>query len=46
MDSLYQGIQQGQEPSIALRKAKLALLGTSSFRAPFFWAPFQIYTVH
>jgi CHAT domain-containing protein len=46
MDSLYQGIQQGQEPSVALRKAKLALLqGTHSFRAPFFWAPFQLYTV-
>jgi CHAT domain-containing protein len=32
---------------VALRKAKLALLqGAHSFRAPFFWAPFQIYTVH
>jgi len=47
MDRLYQGIQQGQEPSVALRRAKLSLLrDTSNFHAPFFWAPFQIYSVH
>jgi len=47
MDSLYAGIQQGQEPSVALRNAKLTLLHSSgSFRAPFFWAPFQMYAVH
>jgi len=47
MDNLYQGIQQGLEPSIALRRAKLSLLHNSgNFQAPFFWAPFQIYTVH
>jgi len=47
MDNLYQGIQQGLEPSIALRRAKLNLLRNSgNFQAPFFWAPFQIYTVH
>lgn len=47
MDNLYQGIQQGLEPSIALRQAKLNLLhGSGNFRAPFFWAPFQVYTVH
>jgi len=46
MDSLYGGIQQGKEPSVALRNAKLALLHSSgSFRAPFFWAPFQVYAV-
>jgi CHAT domain-containing protein/tetratricopeptide (TPR) repeat protein len=46
MDGLYTGIQQGQEPTVALRNAKLALLHSSgSFRAPFFWAPFQIYAV-
>jgi CHAT domain-containing protein len=46
MDSLYAGIQQGVEPSIALRNAKLALLHSSGrFRAPFFWAPFQVYAV-
>jgi CHAT domain-containing protein len=46
MDGLYGGIQRGQEPSVALRSAKLALLHSSgSFRAPFFWAPFQVYAV-
>jgi CHAT domain-containing protein len=47
MDNLYQGIQQGQEPSTALRRAKLTLLkGSGNFHAPFFWAPFQLYTVY
>jgi CHAT domain-containing protein len=45
MNSLYQGLQQGLAPSIALRRAKLAMLHErSGFRSPFFWAPFQIYT--
>jgi CHAT domain-containing protein/Tfp pilus assembly protein PilF len=45
MDSLYQGLQQGLPPSIALRQAKLAMLhGQGNFRNPFFWAPFQLYT--
>jgi len=45
MNSLYQGIEEGLSPSAALRRAKLSLLHSQSgFRAPFFWAPFQIYT--
>jgi CHAT domain-containing protein len=45
MDRLYQGLQNGLPPGAALRQAKLALLhGTGSFRRPFFWAPFQLYT--
>jgi CHAT domain-containing protein len=45
MDALYQGLQQGQAPSAALRNAKLNLLRSRSrFSAPFYWAPFQIYT--
>jgi CHAT domain-containing protein len=45
MDSLYQGLEQGLPPSIALRQAKLDLLHQHpEFRSPFFWAPFQIYT--
>jgi tetratricopeptide (TPR) repeat protein len=45
MDSLYQGLEQGLPPSVALRQAKLALLHQHpEFRSPFFWAPFQIYT--
>ncbi len=45
MNTLYQGLQDGQTPAAALRSAKLALLHSDSrFRLPFYWAPFQIYT--
>jgi CHAT domain-containing protein len=45
MDALYQGIEDGQTPAAALRKAKLALLHSNSkFATPFYWAPFQIYS--
>ncbi|MGA2083943.1 MAG: CHAT domain-containing protein [Terracidiphilus sp.] len=45
MDSLYQGLEDGQTPAAALRRAKLTLLHSQSrFRMPFYWAPFQIYT--
>jgi CHAT domain-containing protein len=45
MDALYQGLQDGQTPAAALRKAKLTLLHSNSrFQSPFFWAPFQIYS--
>jgi CHAT domain-containing protein/tetratricopeptide (TPR) repeat protein len=45
MDNLYQGLEAGQEPAVALRGAKLKLLHSQSrFRMPFYWAPFQIYT--
>jgi len=45
MDTLYQGLEDGQPPAVALRGAKLALLHSQSrFRIPFYWAPFQIYT--
>jgi CHAT domain-containing protein len=45
MDALYQGVENGQEPAVALRNAKLALLHSQSrYHAPFYWAPFQIYT--
>jgi CHAT domain-containing protein/tetratricopeptide (TPR) repeat protein len=45
MDALYQGLEAGQEPAVALRGAKLKLLHSQSrFRMPFYWAPFQIYT--
>jgi len=47
MDSLYQGLEDGQAPAVALRNAKLGLLHSQSrFNAPFFWAPFQLYTRH
>ena len=45
MEALYQGLKQGQTPAVALRGAKLALLHSQSkFRAPFYWAPFQLYS--
>jgi CHAT domain-containing protein len=45
MDALYQGLEHGQDPAVALRNAKLTLLHSQSkFHKPFYWAPFQIYT--
>ncbi len=45
MDTLYQGLEEGQAPATALRRGKLGLLHSQGrFRAPFYWAPFQIYT--
>ena len=45
MDKLYQGIEDGQTPAVALRQAKLSLLHSGGkFQQPFFWAPFQIYS--
>jgi CHAT domain-containing protein/Tfp pilus assembly protein PilF len=45
MDELYGGLKKGEPPDAALRNAKLTLLRSgASFRKPFFWAPFQLYT--
>jgi CHAT domain-containing protein len=45
MDTLYQGLEDGQDPAGALRNAKLTLLHSQNrFHLPFYWAPFQIYT--
>ncbi len=45
MDELYGELKKGEPPDAALRKAKLTLLRSdSSYRKPFFWAPFQLYT--
>ena len=45
MDEMYRGLELGQSPAAALRQAKLNLLhSTGSFRKPFYWAPFQMYT--
>jgi CHAT domain-containing protein len=45
MDELYGELKKGETPDAALRNAKLTLLRSSaSFRKPFFWAPFQLYT--
>ncbi len=45
MDDLYGELNKGETPDVALRHAKLTLLRSSpSFRKPFYWAPFQLYT--
>ncbi len=45
MDTMYSRLAQGAPPAAALRQAKLALLHSEgSFRNPFYWAPFQLYT--
>jgi CHAT domain-containing protein len=44
MDSLYSGIEAGEEPSVALRSAKLTLLRSQSiYRRPYYWASFVLY---
>ncbi|MGA8110566.1 MAG: CHAT domain-containing protein, partial [Acidobacteriaceae bacterium] len=43
MDAVYQGIEEGLAPRVALRRAKRSLLH-GPFQRPFFWAPFQLYT--
>ncbi|HWA93168.1 MAG TPA: CHAT domain-containing protein [Terracidiphilus sp.] len=45
MNSLYAGLAARQTPAQALRQAKLTLLHSKgSFKQPFYWAPFQLYT--
>jgi CHAT domain-containing protein/Flp pilus assembly protein TadD len=44
VDEFYSELKKGKAPSAALRKAKLSLLHGESFRGPFYWAPFQLYT--
>ena len=44
MDEIYRQLEKGQTPDAALRNAKLAMLrSTTSYRKPFYWAPFQLY---
>jgi CHAT domain-containing protein len=46
MDMLYEGIAGGQSPAGALRAAKLELLTRGgTFAKPYYWAPFQLFTV-
>jgi len=46
MDELYQGLDRGEDPATALRKAKLSMLKSSAhtvFAKPYYWAPFQLF---
>lgn len=44
VDSFYSELKKGKSPPAALREAKLSLLHSESFRRPFYWGPFQLYT--
>ena len=45
MDTLYQGLENGDAPGVALRRAKLAMLhAPGSYSKPFYWAAFQMYS--
>jgi CHAT domain-containing protein len=45
MDRLYDGIQAGKSPDMALREAKLTLIHSSNvYRKPFYWGAFQLYS--
>jgi CHAT domain-containing protein len=46
MDTLYRELTAGKRPADALRNAKLAMIASpGNLRKPYYWAPFQIYTV-
>jgi CHAT domain-containing protein len=44
MNLFYDELAKGVAPDLALRTAKLSLLRGGTFRNPFYWAPFQLYT--
>jgi CHAT domain-containing protein len=44
MDEFYGELEKGKTPDTALRNAKLTQLHSNSYRKPFYWAPFQLYT--
>lgn len=46
MDVLYRELAAGKPPAAALRAAKLSLIESpGNLRKPYYWAPFQLYTV-
>jgi CHAT domain-containing protein len=46
MDVLYRELAAGKPPAAALRAAKLSLIASpGNLRKPYYWAPFQIYSV-
>jgi len=44
MERFYGEIEKGAAVDKALRDAKLSLLHGNSYRNPYYWAPFQLYT--
>ncbi len=46
MDTLYAELAAGKRPADALRTAKLSLIANpGNLHKPYYWAPFQLYTV-
>jgi tetratricopeptide (TPR) repeat protein len=46
MNSLYRELAAGKRPADALRTAKLAMIESKgNLKKPYYWAPFQLYTV-
>jgi CHAT domain-containing protein len=46
MDVLYRELAAGKPPAVALRAAKLSLIASpGNLRKPYYWAPFELYTV-
>jgi CHAT domain-containing protein len=43
MQTMYQRLQDGAEKGEALRQAQLSLLHDTTFRHPYYWAPFVLY---
>ena len=44
MSKFYERLNAGDDPAVALRTAKLAMLHSNNiYRRPFYWAPFQLY---
>ena len=43
MDRFYEEVERGASVDAALRTAKLSLLHGTTFRNPYYWAPFQLY---
>lgn len=47
MMGLYDGLARGDDPAVALRAAKLAVIRRGGTAAkPFYWAPLQVFTTH
>jgi CHAT domain-containing protein/tetratricopeptide (TPR) repeat protein len=45
MEHMYGALREGNDPAVALRKAKLELVRSGTLRSkPLYWAPFVLYT--
>ena len=44
MTRLYEELTRGKAPAAALRAAKLAFLKEPTYKRPYHWAPFELFT--